>query len=111
MRIEQVDSLIHNELAAIVNREIGDGEFLVTITYVETAQNLASANIGVSVLPEKFTGTALEKLRKNSSFFNKMLLKKTRLRKIPRFQWMIDNTEKKASELEDLLNQIKENNL
>jgi ribosome-binding factor A len=107
MRIEQVNSLLHNELATIINQEIGDGSFLVTLTYVETAPNLASANIGVSVLPEKFTGTALEKLRKNSSLFNKILLKKTRLRKIPRFVWTIDNTEKKASEIEEVLNLIK----
>jgi ribosome-binding factor A len=108
MRIEQVNSLLQTELANLIIREVPTGNFLVTLTYVDTAPNLASSKIGVSVLPEKYTGTALKFLQSHSSLFAKYLLKKTRLRKIPHFLWTIDATEREASKIEEILNIIKE---
>jgi len=108
MRLEQVNSLLQTELANLINRDLPAENFLVTITYVETDPSLKSARIGISVLPEKFAGTALEMLSSHSSMFSKSLLKKTRLRQIPRFHWRLDTTEQKASEIEELINLIKE---
>ncbi len=106
-RVDQVNGLLRYELANLISREVATPDFLITVIYVDCAPNLESAKIGISVLPEKFTGTALEKLRKHSMQFSNILNKKLKLRKIPKFNWIIDTTEKEASELEKILGKIK----
>lgn len=106
-RVEQVNELLKKELANLISQEVLTPDFLITVLYVDCAPNFDSAKIGISVLPEKFTGTALEKLRKQSSQFGKALNKKLNLRKIPKFYWTIDTTKKEADELEDILEKIR----
>ncbi|MDD4332666.1 MAG: ribosome-binding factor A [Patescibacteria group bacterium] len=108
MRIEQVNSLLQTELGNLIIREIPTDNFLITITYVDTAPNLASVKIGVSILPDRYSGTALKFLKAHSSIFSRSILKNTRLRKVPHFIWEIDATEKKASEIEEILSIIRE---
>ncbi|MFH1522331.1 MAG: ribosome-binding factor A [Patescibacteria group bacterium] len=107
-RIEQVNELIKSQLAKLVNQEVVIEGCLITISYIDCSLDLKNAKIGVSVLPEKFSGSALSALRKNSSRFSNSIKKKTKLRHIPRFRWLIDTTEKKAWEIEELFKKIKE---
>jgi len=101
-RIEQVNELLQNKLALLISRELPLENGLVTIVYVDCASDLRYARIAVSVLPEKFTGTVLEKLKKLNSYFSQALLKETRLRKIPRFHWVLDTTEREAAKIEEV---------
>lgn len=106
-RIEQINQLLKAGLANLISRRINLAGGLITVSYVDCTSDLKWAKIGVSVLPEKFSGTALVLLKKNSGLFSKIIIKKTRLRQVPRFNWLIDNTEAKAAEIEEFLNQIK----
>lgn len=106
-RVEQVNELIKRELASLVNKEIYLENGLVTISFVDCSPDLENAKIGISVLPTNFSGTALKALRRNSSLFTKILKKKTRLKYIPKFNWVLDFTEAEASKIEKLLEEIK----
>lgn len=106
-RIDQVNELLKAELASLINREITIENSLVTISYVDCSPDLSSAKIGISVLPEKYFGTVLEQLRKSSSQFTSILKKKLSLKTIPKFNWVIDKTEKEARSIEEVLEQIK----
>ncbi|MFH1822148.1 MAG: ribosome-binding factor A [Patescibacteria group bacterium] len=106
-RIEQVNQLLKSELANLINREINLADCLITISYVDCAADLSNSKIGISVLPAKYARKTLEELKKNSSRISNILRKKTRLRRIPRFHWRIDETEKNAAQIEELLDQIK----
>lgn len=108
MRIEQVNELIQEELALAIARDADIDNALVTISYVDCSPDLNIAKIGVSVLPDRFAGSVLDKLRRMSSHLSHILLKKTKLRHIPKFVWQNDVTERNAAVIEDVFKQIKE---
>ena len=108
-RILQVNELIRQELGRLLLTEI---EFpkncLATITQVETSKDLKHAKIWLSVIPITYTKKVLEKLNKNIGHLQFLLNKKLTMKPLPRLSFMIDETEKKASEIERLLDRIKE---
>ena len=105
-KIERVNTLLKNEIANLVNREIFLKDGLITISYARCSADLSIAKIGVTVLPENFSGTALELLRKSSGRLRSIIGGHIRLRKMPKFIWRIDETEKKARIIDDLIDEI-----
>ena len=65
-----------------------------------------SAKVSISVIPENLTGTALKKLKQNSKLFSGLLKKKLNIKYIPRFTWIIDDTERGAAVIEETLEKI-----
>ncbi len=110
-RVDQINELLHQELAKLISKEVEAPNFMITISYVDCSPDFKSAKIGISVLPEKFSGTALEKLRSHSPQFINNLNKKLKLKSIPRLNWLIDTTEKEAREIEEILDKIKKNKI
>ncbi|OIO07799.1 hypothetical protein CO115_04495 [Candidatus Falkowbacteria bacterium CG_4_9_14_3_um_filter_36_9] len=106
--IEQVNALLKIKLANLISKEICLDNGLITVSYADCSKDLKHANIGVSILPENLSGTALAEFKKHNSLFTKILKKETRLRIIPRFNWVIDSTEKNAAKIEKVLQQIRE---
>jgi ribosome-binding factor A len=108
-RILQVNELIRQELGKLLLTEI---EFpkncLATITQVETSKDLRHTKIWLSVIPITYTKKVLEKLNKNVGHLQFLLNKKLTMKPLPRLSFVIDETEKKASEIEQLLDRIKE---
>jgi len=107
-RIDQINKLLRNELANLINQEISLDNGLITVSYVDCSKDLKGAKIAISVLPENKTGSALKKLKQHSCQFYQVLKKKLNLKSIPRFNWIIDNTEKNAAQIEKILKQIRE---
>ena len=110
-RIEQLNEQLKEELANLIIKEVPLENGLITVSYVICSPDLKYARVAISVLPEKFAGTALSALRKHSSNFSQGLRQKLRIRQIPRFNWTLDTTESKAAEIEDIIKQIKEEEL
>ncbi|MFA5131543.1 MAG: ribosome-binding factor A [Patescibacteria group bacterium] len=107
-KVERINDLILEELAAAVNREVMIENALVTITYVECSPDLKQAKIGFSVLPDNLTGTALRKLNAATSQLVGILRNRTKMRKMPHLIWEFDATEKEASKIERLIAGIEE---
>jgi ribosome-binding factor A len=105
-RIQQINEVLKYELANIISREGILDNGLITVTFVSTSPDLRYAKIGISVLPDHLFGTALKRLKSNSTFFSKELKKKLRMKFIPKFDWTIDDREKHAAELEDYINHL-----
>lgn len=106
-RIEQINELIKEKLAILISREIPLENGLITISHVDCSPDLKTAKIGISVLPEKYFGTALKSLRKQNSLFSQALRRELRLHHIPKFIWFADDTEKNAAEIEKVFDEIK----
>ncbi|MFH0923575.1 MAG: ribosome-binding factor A [Candidatus Falkowbacteria bacterium] len=105
-RIIQINELLKGELANLIREEIVLNNGLVTVCYVDCSPDLKSAKVGISVLPYNLSGKILAKLKKHSSQFCKTLKKKLNLRCIPRFNWIIDSTERDALELEKIMKKL-----
>ena len=105
-RMDQVNELLREEIAQIVKREIDFENSLVTILNVDCSPDLSSAKISFSVLPDNMLGTALEKLKRNSGNIAHILNKKVKLKRIPRFKWIFDDTEKNAASLDKIFAKI-----
>lgn len=106
-RISQLNELFKNELANLIIREMPMKGVLITISYVDCSPDLQHAKIGFSVLPDERSESALKALRKHSGLFAKILKKKLKFHHIPKFNWVIDTTEKEAAKIEEILEQIK----
>lgn len=105
-KTEQINELLHRELAAAVNRELEWPDALITIVNVSCTPDLQTANVFFSVLPDHLVGTALKKLKASSGRFAKVIAKNTRLRKAPKLWWKFDDTEKQAAELDEVFLKI-----
>ena len=106
-RTDKINSLIQEELSQIMAREI---EFpqgtLVTIIDVDTAGDLKTAKVYISVLPFNHCGTAIETIKKNIGEIQRLLNRTLHMRFIPRLEFKIDSTEEEASHVDALLDKI-----
>lgn len=109
-RIEQVNELLRNELANLISRDAPVENSLITVTYVKCSPNLLEATIGISVLPENMSGTALRNIKKHNKEYYIKLKKKLNLKHIPKFNWKIDSLERHAAEIDRIIKEIEDNN-
>lgn len=109
-RIAQVNELIREELNKLLLTEVDFPKgCLVTITAIETSKDLGYAKVWISILPVKFTQKVLAILNHNIGHLQFLLNKKLSLKPLPRLNFAIDETEKRAAEIEQLLNKITKN--
>jgi len=106
-RIEQINTLLARKLGILISQEIPMDNGMITITYVDCSPDLKNAKIYITILPQNLAGTALKKLKQNNAFFGKEIAKSTRLRKVPKFEWVIDRAKKEAYEIEETLSKIR----
>ncbi len=109
-RVEQFNDIIKNGLAEVIIGEVEAPNFLITVSRVDCSADLAIARVFVSILPENFSGTALKKLRNKSGVLVKLLKNKTKIIKVPRLIWLIDEDLKKMAEFDKTMEEIKEDN-
>jgi ribosome-binding factor A len=106
-RMPKVDELLRQQVAQIISSEI---EFspgtLVTVTKALTAVDLSCAKIFISVLPEAQERQVKKNLQKELYNIKKLLNKRIILRKIPKLIFIIDETEKKAAQIDKLLDNL-----
>lgn len=108
-RINQVNELIKQELNDLLVSEL---EFpqgcLVTITAVETSKDLRHAKIWISVMPGYLLKKVIDKLNSNVGHLQFLLNKQLSLKPLPRIKFEVDKTEADATEIDKLLDRIKE---
>lgn len=109
-RIDRTNKQLGIELSNIISREFSNwrdsDKYMITITYVACDRDLTEAKVGISVLPKKYTGTALRQLKKNTQIIVEQINKNVKIRKLPHFHWEVDKTERQALELEETLDYI-----
>lgn len=106
-RTEQINELLHREIAEAIRREIVAPEVLITVTGVETTADLKEAKVQLSVLPDNRAGSTLEQVRKQQGLIYESLKKKTRLRRIPVLRFVFDDTEKRAAAVREAIEEGK----
>ena len=99
-RIERINSLIQEELAKILVREIDFRGALATVTGVATLKKFDYATVGVSVIPSDRSDDVLRTLTKACPHLQYLLMKKMNIKPMPRIRFEIDRGLEKAAEME-----------
>lgn len=105
-RVDQVNSLLREELALALSRHLIVDGCLITVTDVQCTADLNEAKIYVSVLPEKFAGSALKKLRSTSGILAHDLRKRLKFHRVPTFVWLFDERPSNATAIDNVLNDL-----
>ncbi len=112
-RLEQVNSLLREEIGSIMLHENTDPVLsALTVTEVRVTADLSSARVYVMArkfnehgqvqpLPEGGLTAAAEKVRR-------LLAPRLRIKKTPRLQFLLDDTEERAERIESLLKLVHE---
>lgn len=108
IRIRQVEELIREQIAFLIQAEIPEEMGMVTVTDTEVTADLKQAKVFITLVEKKHEQEVLQVLNKKSSFFQSMLGEKLAMRYTPRLSFLIDNSEGKINRIEELLGEIKE---
>ena len=76
---------------------------MISITGVDVAPDLRGAIVRVSVLPDRYGARALAGLRSVSGVLRKTIRDETSLRRVPDLEFRLDDSLKRAAELDDAI--------
>ncbi len=104
-RREKVEELIRHEISRIILQELSDPRIaLCTITRVELARDLKSANVHVSVLGEEANQrTTMRGLKHARGFIQKRLFQELSLRYPPAISFHIDHSIERSIRISRIL--------
>lgn len=94
-RLERINELLRQEISSLIRRELKDPRVggLVSVTEVQTAPDLRSAKVFVSIMGEEEERRAtMDTLARAARFFRKELGLRVRLRYIPALSFQLDES-------------------
>ncbi|MHB0865444.1 MAG: hypothetical protein ACYCZZ_01375 [Minisyncoccota bacterium] len=91
-------AIIAHEAAQFIAKEAGSGS-LITVIRAQSISHGDRVMVFVSIFPEEKAHTALAFLERQRESFSDHLKKHTRLRPLPRIEFMLDNREATGAEL------------
>lgn len=107
-RTDRIDQLLREEIGAILAKDVQDPRIgFVTVTDVETAPDLSTARVFVSVIgqpPER--ETTMRALQRAMPFVRHELGSRIRLRRIPELQLRADDTVQRGTRVLQLLAEL-----
>ena len=93
IKIERLNHTIQEEISMILMTEIKDEEIkFVTITGVETTNDLSFAKVYFTVLDEEKKEQTLKALEKASSFIRSKLAERIEIRHTPELKFIFDTS-------------------
>jgi ribosome-binding factor A len=107
-RTDRIDQLLRQEIGEILARDVQDPRIgFVTITDVETAPDLSTARVWVSVIgqPEERDRT-IRALQRAMPFVRHELGSRIRLRRVPELQLRTDDTAQRGTRVMQLLAEL-----
>jgi len=107
-RTDRIDQLLRQEIGEILAREIQDPRIgFVTITDVETAPDLSTARVWVSVIGQPAErDQTLKALQRAMPFVRHELGSRVRLRRIPELHVRMDDTAQRGTRVLQLLAEL-----
>ncbi|MBI5153114.1 MAG: ribosome-binding factor A [Parcubacteria group bacterium] len=106
LRTIRVNELIHEEVGKILAKDvILDGNYLITITTVETSRDLRHSTIRYSVLPDSAVKEVEKFLEGVVGEVQHILNRRLKMHPIPRLEFVYDPREREAAHIEQLLEQ------
>ncbi len=100
-RIAQIESTLTRAVAQVLQRQIADPriEGMVSITRVKVTEDLATAFVYVSVLPEQHQRKTLYGLKHAARHIEGLARKLVALRQVPHLEFRLDESLKKQAQV------------
>ena len=106
-RILQVNSVVFQTLGEIFAREIEcPTSYLISISKVETAPDLKTAKVHLSILPFSKSDEALVFVIRHKRVIQAEFAKRIELRFTPKLNFVIDDTQERVSEINRLIDEV-----
>jgi len=106
-RIAQINGLIREELSKILLKGEGiDRQTLMTITRVETTQDLVETKVYISIFPDERFTEAMDFLRKNIYHIQQDLNKRLCMKRVPKIIFYRETKTGEAGKIEKLIGEI-----
>ncbi len=103
-RAQRISEALRQELAELIEYELNDPRLKdVTVTDVQVTADLKHAH--VSVVPEP----AVEALERASGYLRRALSARLRLYRVPELHFEVENPEKPAARIDELLDRVRRN--
>ncbi len=108
-RIERVNELIKEEIAALLRRETQDPRLsaLISVTGVDTSADLRNATVRVSIMgSEDEVQQAMAALRHAAGFLRREMAGSLRMRHVPELTFKLDTSIEEGARILALLREI-----
>ncbi len=104
-RQQRINQLIRDEIDRLLRHETDDPELgtMISITEVETTQDLQKAKIYVSFLDDEHEAAIMARLRKAARFFRREVADALNLRHTPEFEFIYDESIARGARVLQLL--------
>ena len=109
-RVERINGLLRQEISQLLAREIKDPRLggVISITQVQTASDLRSARVLVSVMGDRETReTALDGIQSAAAFLRRELRDRLKLRYVPFLKFALDDSMENADALLRLMDRLR----
>jgi len=108
MMIERVNNELQKELNVIIGREVKDPRVtcIVSVTAVETAKDLKTAKVFVSIMDDAASKDVLAALNGASAFMRSLLFDRMKIRTVPHLTFYKDKSIQNAMKIEKILNEL-----
>ena len=109
IKIERLNHIIQEEISMILMKEVKDDNIkFVTITGVETTNDLSFSKVYYTVLNKDKINDTKEALEKASSFIRTKLASRIEIRHTPELKFIYDTSIAYGEHIDELINKIKE---
>jgi ribosome-binding factor A len=109
-RQERIAEVLTEELGLLISSELTDPRLedaMVTVTAVQVSPDLGNARVYIAhALPPSETRNVLSALQHSSTFLRRALIENVHLRVVPELHFTVDETEKRAQRIDEILDRI-----
>lgn len=109
-RQQRISELLHQELSLLIAAELADPRLedaLVTVTRVVVSPDLRNARVSIEhALPSESNRQVLAALRHAEGFLRRALAEHLNLRVAPELSFHVDETERRARHVDELLDAL-----
>jgi ribosome-binding factor A len=109
-RQERIAEVLTEELGILIASELTDPRLedaMVTVTDVQVSPDLGNARVYIQhALPAAQSRNVLSALQHSTTFLRRALVENLHLRVVPELHFVVDETEKRAHRIDEILDQI-----
>jgi len=107
-RIKKINELLKRQIGQIILEEVDfPNNVLVTVSRVETSQDVTHCKVFISVFPETATKNVLAILGKVIYFIQQLLNKGLKMRPVPQIRFVEEIEIPQAQRIENILDKVK----